>query len=181
MKKINKLKDYSEYTNNRYDEMKSLLNKSRRLFEEVSDTDIESITLDRDEEKTKEYDVSSGKIVVHGYTTPDITLTDEEKNTYQETMDDFVEQVSDLVDYNALNIYENNVEWSGVLVKFDTEFFYTVGEQNGVYITGSMVKIDEEALEMCTKLKDYYQIFSAKWAKVLADRKSTKTREEENE
>ena len=181
MKKINKLKAYSEYTNNRYDEMKSLLNKSRRLFEEVSDTDIESITLDRDEEKTKEYDVSSGKIVVHGYTTPDITLTDEEKNTYQETMDDFVEQVSDLVDYNALNIYENNVEWSGVLVKFDTEFFYTVGEQNGVYITGSMVKIDEEALEMCTKLKDYYQIFSAKWAKVLADRKSTKTREEENE
>ena len=181
MKKINKLKAYSEYTNNRYDEMKSLLNKSRRLFEEVSDTDIESITLDRDEEKTKEYDVSSGKIVVHGYTTPDITLTDEEKNTYQETMDDFVEQVSDLVDYNALNIYENNVEWSGVLVKFDTEFFYTVGEQNGVYITGSMVKIDEEALEMCTKLKDYYQIFSAKWSKVLADRKSTKTREEENE
>mgnify|MGYP007077669312 CR=1 FL=1 len=30
-------------------------------------------------------------------------------------------------------------------------------------------------------LKDYYQIFSAKWAKVLADRKSTKTMEDENE
>ena len=179
MKKINKLKDYTNYNNNRYEEMKSLLNKSRKLFEEV--TDIESITLDREEEKTKEYDVSSGKIVVHGYTTPDITLTDEEKNTYQETMDDFVEQVSDLVDYNALNIYENNVEWSGILVKFDTEFFYTVGEQNGVYVTGSMLKIDEEALEMFTKLKEYYQIFSAKWAKVLADRKSTQKREEENE
>ena len=181
MKRINKLKDYTEYTNDRYDDMKSLLNKSRRLFEQVSDIDMESITLDREEEKTKEYDVSSGKIVVHGYTTPDITLTDEEKNTYQETMDDFVEQVSDLVDYNALNIYENNVEWSGILVKFDTEFFYTVGEQNGVYVTGSMLKIDEEALEMFTKLKDYYQIFSAKWAKVLADRKSTHKREEENE
>ena len=157
----------------------SLLNKSKQLFEQS--TNLERITLDREEEKTKEYDVSSGKIIVHGYTTPDITLTDEEKNTYQETMDDFVEQVSDLVDYNSLNIYENNVEWSGVLVKFDTEFFYTVGEQNGVYITGSMLKIDEEALDMFNKLKEYYQIFSAKWAKVLADRKSTKTREEENE
>jgi len=179
MKKINNIKDYNEYTNTRYDEMKSLLNKSRRLTEQV--TDIEDITLDRDEEKTKEYDVSSGKIIVHGYTTPDITLTDEEKNVYQETMDDFTEQVSDLVDYNPLNIYSNNVEWSGVLVKFDTEFFYSVGEENGVYITGSMVKIDSEALEMLNKLKDYYQIFSAKWAAVLADRKSTKKMEEENE
>ena len=179
MKKINNIKDYNEYTNSRYDEMKSLLNKSRRLTEQV--TDIEDITLDREEEKTKEYDVSSGKIIVHGYTTPDITLTDEEKNVYQETMDDFTEQVSDLVDYNPLNIYSNNVEWSGVLVKFDTEFFYSVGEENGVYITGSMVKIDSEALEMLNKLKDYYQIFSAKWAAVLADRKSTKKMEEENE
>ena len=105
MKKINRVKDYTEYNNSRYDEMKSLLNKSRRLTEQV--TNIEDITLDREEEKTKEYDVSSGKIIVHGYTTHDITLTDEEKNTYQETMDDFIEQVSDLVDYNALNIYDN--------------------------------------------------------------------------
>jgi hypothetical protein len=179
MKKINRVKDYTEYNNSRYDEMKSLLNKSRKLTEQV--TAIEDITLDREEEKTKEYDVSSGKIIVHGYTTPDITLTDEEKNVYQETMDDFIEQVSDLVDYNALNIYDNNVEWSGVLVKFDTEFFYSVGEENGVYVTGSMIKIDAEALEMFNKLKDYYQIFSAKWAKVLADRKSTKKMEEENE
>ena len=174
MKKTNNLKDYTDYTDSMYDEMKSLLNKSRRLTEQVSS--VEDIPLERDEEKTKEYDVSSGKIVVHGYTTSDITLTDEEKNAYQETMDDFVEQVSDLVDYNTLNIYNNNVEWSG-----DTEFFYSVGEENGVYITGSMVKIDGEALEMLNNLKDYYQIFSAKWAKVLADRKSTKTMEDENE
>jgi len=170
------IKNYTEYRNDKYDEMKSLLNKSKRLFEQVEDEQ----KMQRDEEKTKEYEVSSGKIVVHGYTTTDITLTDEEKNTYQETMDDFIEQVSDLVDYNSLNIYDNNVEWSGQLVKFDTEFFYTVGERNGVYISGSMIKVDEEALEMLNNLKDYYQIFSAKWAKVLADRKSTKKMEDEN-
>ena len=171
------IKNYTEYRNDKYDEMKSLLNKSKRLFEQVEDEQ----KMQRDEEKTKEYEVSSGKIVVHGYTTTDITLTDEEKNTYQETMDDFIEQVSDLVDYNSLNIYDNNVEWSGVLVKYDTEFFYAVGERNGVYITGSMIKVDTEMLEMLNNLKDYYQIFSAKWAKVLADRKSTKKMEDENE
>ena len=177
MKRINKIKDVVDYNNQQYDEMKSLLDKSRRLSEQRE----EKPTLDRDIEKVEEYEVSSGKIVVHGYTTPDVTLTDEEKNTYQETMDDFVEQVSDLVDYNALNIYENNVEWSGMLVKFDTEFYYTVGERNGVYLSGTMMKVDEDALEMLHNLKDYYQIFSAKWAKVLADRKSTHKIEKENE
>tara|TARA_R110000824_G_scaffold18850_3_gene73947 strand:- start:1302 stop:1835 length:534 start_codon:yes stop_codon:yes gene_type:complete len=177
MKKTN-INNYTDYSNKQYDEMKSLLRKSKQLFEQ---TDTRELELTRDKEKTKEYDVSSGKIVVHGYTTTDVTLTDEEQNTYQETMDDFVEQVSDLVDYHALNIYENNVEWSGILVKFDTEFYYTVGERNGVYLSGTMMKVDEEALEMLNNLKDYYQIFSAKWAKVLADRKSTKTREEEIE
>tara|TARA_R110001606_G_scaffold337591_1_gene485663 strand:- start:427 stop:978 length:552 start_codon:yes stop_codon:yes gene_type:complete len=183
MKKINEIKNYTQYNNKQYDEMKSLLTKSRRLFEQesVRDTETEDIKMDRESEKTKEYDVSSGRIVVHGYTTSDVTLTDEEQNTYQETMEDFVEQVSDLVDYNTLNIYENNVEWSGLLVKYDMEFFYTVGETNGTYIKGTMVKLDDEALDTLTKLKSYYQMFSTKWASVLADRKSTKTREEENE
>jgi len=175
--KRNTIKNQTQYCNEQYDEMKSLLSKSKKMmFEQVEDLDMQ-----REEEKIKEYEVSSGKIVVHGYTTTDVTLTDEEKNTYQETMDDFVEQVSDLVDYNSLNIYENNVEWSGVLVKFDTEFFYSVGERNGVYLSGTMVKIDDEALEMLTSLKEYYQVFSVKWAKVLADRKSTKKRETKNE
>jgi hypothetical protein len=183
MKIIKEIKNHTEYGDNQYDEMKSLLTKSRRLFEqlETREKDVEDVRLDRENEKTKEYEVSSGRIVVHGYTTTDVTLTDEERNTYQETMDDFVEQVSDLVDYNTLNIYENNVEWSGNLVKYDTEFFYSVGETNGTYITGSMVKLDEEALETLSNLKNYYQVFSTKWASVLADRKSTKTIENENE
>ena len=175
--KRNIIKNQTQYSNEQYDEMKSLLSKSKKMMTEQ----VEDLEMQREEEKTKEYEVSSGKIIVHGYTTSDITLTDEEKNTYQETMDDFVEQVSDLVDYNSLNIYENNVEWSGVLVKFDTEFFYSVGERNGVYLSGSMIKIDTEALEMLTSLKDYYQTFSVKWAKVLADRKSTNKIEKENE
>mgnify|MGYP001173028391 FL=1 len=177
-KKSINLKNHTDYSNDMYDEMKTLLNKSKLMMEQV---EVEDIKLEREAEKTKTYDVSSGKIVVHGYTTSDVALTDEEKNTYQETMDEFLEQVSDLVDYNTLNIYTNNVEWSGKLVKFDTEFFYSVGERNGVYIIGNMIKIDDEAMEMLNNLKDYYQTFSVKWAKILADRKSTKTMEDENE
>ena len=44
-----------------------------------------------------------------------------------------------------------------------------------------MIKLDTESMETLAQLKDYYQTFSVKWAKVLADRKSTKTVEDENQ
>ena len=175
-KRTLKIKDRTAYNNDRYDEMKSLLNKSRKLFEQVED-EVETKdvpTLEREKEVTKDYNVSSGLITVHAYDRSDLELTDEEQSNYQETMDDFIEQVSDLVDCNALNMYENNIEWSGRLVKFDIDYYYSVGEKNGVYISGNMVQVDEDFSEMMETLKSYYNTFSSKWAKVLADRKSTK-------
>tara|TARA_R110002153_G_scaffold225425_1_gene378083 strand:+ start:613 stop:1179 length:567 start_codon:yes stop_codon:yes gene_type:complete len=175
-KKAMKTKDTNEYNNSRYDEMKSLLDLSRSLFEQIevdaSETEIEP--LDREKEQTKEYSVSNGKVVVHAYEKQDLELTSEEQGNYQETMDDFIDQVSDLVDFNRLNIYDNTVEWSGKLVKFDLDFFYAVGEENGVYLGGNMMKLDDEFVEMLGNLKDYYKIFTVKWANVLANRKSTK-------
>ena len=124
-------------------------------------------------EKSKEYVVSGGKIIVHGTTPQELTLTNEEKSVFQETMDGFIEQVADLADFNILNIYENNIEWSGTLIKFDIEYFYAVGETNGVYVNGTMIKIDDDFSEMLGKLTQYYEVFSTKWAQVLASRKTT--------
>ena len=173
MKRMTKLKNYREYLDNQYDDMKSLLNKSRMLTEQEEEVDIVDIENEREREKSKQYKVSGGVIVMHGSDNESLDLTDDEKTTYQETMDDFIEQVSDLVDYLPLNVYENNVDWGGRLVKFDTEFFFSLGESNGVFITSKMAKVDQEFTDTLEKLKSYYQIFSAKWSKVLANRKTT--------
>ena len=177
-KKTVTLKDYTTYNNDRYDEMKKFLDISRSLNEQVEELeDMETEKLDvakeREKEKTEVYTISAGKLVIHGDDDSQLTLTDDEKTTYQETMDDFIEQVSDLVDYKALHLYTNDVEWGGKLIKFDTEFVYTLGESNGVFITCNMSRLDEEFTETLQKLKDFYKIFSSKWAKVLANRKAT--------
>jgi len=88
-------------------------------------------------------------------------------------MDEFVNEVSDLANFGQLNVYKNNVEWSGVVVDYDVEFYYTIGESNGIYISGEMMKLDENLLDMITKLQTYYEKFKSKWAKVLAARKKT--------
>lgn len=125
------------------------------------------------EDKKQGYRISGGILVLHGKDKTDLDLTTDEKIAFQETMDEFVAEVSDLVDFNKLNVYPKNVEWSGKIIDFDIEFFYSIGEENGVYIQGDMIKTDEKFLEVINKLKVYYEKFKSKWAKVLASRKKT--------
>jgi hypothetical protein len=139
---------------------------------------IEDSTDDTPDDKSQGYRVVGGIIVLHGKDNSDLELTTDEKIAFQETMNEFVEEVSDLVDFNKLNLYPNNVEWSGKIIDFDLDFFFTIGEENGVYVNGEMLKADDEFLEMINKLKVYYEKFKSKWAKVLASRKQTNNTEE---
>jgi hypothetical protein len=187
---------------NKHDEIKNLLNASRNMLSNslvkeetdrikqtygmLNEQDVTkkydvaksvSDTIEDDEEKRKEkkqaYRISGGILVLHGKDETEIKLTTDEKIAFQETMDEVVAEVSDFVDGNRVNVYERNVEWSGKIINFDIEFFYSIGEENGVYIQGDMIKTDEEFLEMINKLKVYYEKFKSKWAKVLASRKKT--------
>lgn len=124
-------------------------------------------------DKKQGYRVSGGVIVLHGKDSSDIELTTDEKIAFQETMDEFINEVSDLVDFNKLNVYPKNVEWSGKIIEFDLEFIFSIGEENGVYIQGEMIKADNEFVELITNLNTYYDKFKTKWAKVLAGRKRT--------
>lgn len=126
------------------------------------------------DEKSQGYRVSGGIIVLHGEKESDVELTTDEKTAFQSTMDEFVNEVSEMVDFNKLNVYKDNVEWSGRIIDFDVEFFFSIGEKNGIYINGDMVKADQDFLEKIQKLNAFYEKFKSKWGKVLASRKLTK-------
>jgi hypothetical protein len=189
---------------NRYDEIRTLLEASRKVLtnrideqvnksikssygilkeqdEKLEEPEYETAdTENKDEEETikktekkRAYRVSGGIIVIHGKDKQDSQLTTEDKKAFQETMDEFVAEVSELVDFNKLNLYENNVEWSGKITELDVEFFYSIGENNGIYVNGTMTKIDDEYLGFLVNLRKYYEKFKSKWSKVIAIRKKT--------
>jgi len=193
----------SNLHNERYDEIKSLLKKSRFIFEQssmTSDTESEpdtQINIAKDiearasqdnkeyetaqadekksspDDKTQKYRISGGILALHGKNKMDLDITTDDKLAFQETMDEFIEEVSDLVDFNTLNVYPNNVEWSGHLIDEDLNFTFTIGEDSGIYIDGTMIKIDENFDELVHKLQQYYQKFKSKWSKIIASRKKT--------
>ena len=187
--------------NDRYDEIKSLLKKSRMLLEQETqdnvaasvqsridqDMDYETAVDDKEagddiedgdapvqKDKTQKYRISGGILALHGKDRSELDITSDEKIAFQETMDEFVEEVSDLVDFNTLNVYPNNVDWSGKIIDQDIEFTLTIGENSGIYINGEMIKVDQDFLNIINKLQQYYQKFKSKWGKVLANRKKTK-------
>ena len=181
--------------NDRYDEIKSLIKKSKMLFEQDTqdnmaasiesridqDTEYETAVDDREEgepqtpkDKSQKYRISGGILALHGKNRNDLDVTSDEKIAFQETMDEFVDEVSDLVDFNTLNVYTNNVDWSGKIIDQDIDFTFTIGENSGIYINGEMMKVDEDFLTMINKLQQFYQKFKSKWGKVLASRKKTK-------
>lgn len=124
-------------------------------------------------DKSKTFRISGGLMTIHGKTNDEIQLTTDEKAAFQESRNEFQEEVADIVDFNKLNLYTNNVEWSGKITELDIEFFFSIGETNGVYINGTMSKVDDEFLEMLNKLKVYYDKFKSKWGKILSTRKKT--------
>ena len=185
---------------NQYDEIKKLLKNSRNMLHTnevnesrktliekglIKEMDIkpdnlaadteEEIELDTEpqEDKSKSYRVSGGVITLHGKDKTDLELSTDEKMSFQETMDDFVNEVSDLSDFGILNLYPENVDWSGRVIDEDVEFYFSIGEKNGVYLNGDMIQLDEDLVGLINKLTSFYDKFKSKWAKVLAQRKKT--------
>jgi hypothetical protein len=191
---------------NQYDEIKKLLESSRIMLQKdninesketlikmglINEMDIRPDNLaqstedevddqtEPQEDKQKTYRVSGGLITLHGKDKQDLELSTDDKIAYQETMDDFVNDVSDLSDFGTLNVYPQNVDWSGRVIDFDLEFYFSIGENNGVYVNGDMIKLDENLVELINKLTSFYDKFKSKWAKVLSQRKKTQTPTEE--
>jgi hypothetical protein len=180
--------------NERYDEIKSLIKKSKLLFEQETQDNVANSVLSRmnqdmeyettgddknkeksnKKDKVQKYRISGGILALHGKDRNDLDITSDEKLAFQETMDEFVEEVSDLADFYTLNVYENNVDWSGKVIDEDIDFTFSIGEDSGIYVNGNMMKIDEDFLEMINKLKQFYEKFKSKWGRVLANRKKTK-------
>lgn len=150
------------------------IDKDTKEYETADDVEMDDENNEDKEDKKQAYRISGGILVLHGKDKTELELTTDEKMSFQETMDEFVTEVSDLVDFNKLNVYPNNVEWSGKIIDYDIEFMYNIGEDGGIYINGDMIKTDEEFIEMITKLQKYYEKFKSKWAKILASRKKTK-------
>jgi hypothetical protein len=154
-------------TSSSYLLMKDMLNKVRIIKEQSDDrynADLSAVP--NQEQEGQEFNINGEKISAPG------ELSDTERNTFTQSIDEFQSQVSELVEFNCLQIKQNEIHWSGKLIKFDVDFYYILGSKNGVYLKGDMIKIDEEFSKMVTSLTEYYKTFTTNWSPILTERRN---------
>jgi hypothetical protein len=146
----------------------------KELENSQTDKKKDSEEVGKKSEKQKGYKIQGNILILHGESEANLQLTTDEKNAFIESVDEFRSGVAELVKFDNMNVYSENVEWSGKIQELDLEFFYTINEPQGIYINAQMVKVDEPYLESINKLQSYYEKFKTKWSKIVASRQEKK-------
>ena len=74
-----------------------------------------------------------------------------------------------------------NVEFSGEFTDSKIEWFYSLDDTRGVYITGTFIQLSDEVLKIqIQKLVAYYETWSDEWATRIAEEYKNEVVDEEN-
>jgi hypothetical protein len=101
-------------------------------------------------------------------------LTEEEKK--------FRDTVTPRVKFNRFKLYPKaqNVEFSGKFTDSNIEWFYSLDDTRGVYITADLLQLNDQTLQQIQKLVAYYESWSNEWATKIAEEYKNDTKDEEN-
>lgn len=112
----------------------------------------------------------------------DIDLGEEDSAALQEEEKKFRDTVTPRVEFNRFKLYPKaqNVEFSGKFTANNVEWFYSLDDNNGVYITADLLQLNQDTLEMIQKLVAYYDAWSDEWATKIAEEYNNDVTDEEN-
>ena len=102
---------------------------------------------------------------------------------YSEEQQKFRDTVSPRVKFNSFKLYPKaqNVEFSGEFTDSKIEWFYSLDDTRGVYITGTFIQLSDEVLKIqIQKLVAYYETWSDEWATRIAEEYKNEVVDEEN-
>ena len=94
-----------------------------------------------------------------------------EKDEFREEQDKFRQSVHNRVEFNKFKLYpeSQNVEFGGTFTDSRIEWFYSLDDSTGVYISAELLQLRDETLEVIKKLVGYYKAWSDEWANRIAE------------
>jgi len=127
-----------------------------------------------EEEKEDVAVINDVEVQIHSEDPEDLTLSDEEKGKISQLIDDFRKEVSETVEFDKLHVYESNAKLDGKIADIGIVFTFSTGDDTGLYLSNtSMLKIDEDSLDMINKLKTFEPKFVNSINDLLVNRRTT--------
>ena len=105
-----------------------------------------------------------------------------EKAEIQEEERKFRDTITPRVKFDDFRLYPKaqNVEWSGEFTDSRIEWFYSLDDTRGVYITADLLQLSDDILKQIQKLVGYYKTWSDEWANRIAEEYQNEVKDEEN-
>ena len=115
--------------------------------------------------------INNVDVEIHSEDPEDRVLKDEEKNTISQLIDDFRTEVSEIAEFYGLHIYPDTAVLNGKITDKGLNFTFEAGNENGALISTSMLKIDNESLDIINKLGKFGIKFSNTINDLLVNRR----------
>lgn len=155
-----------------YDDTKKMLNKLRKLNENRTSFD----TLTEQEQPTQNQNsdfvvINDVEVKMLSTDEMDMGLMDDQKTAISTLIDNFRQQVSQIVDFEpGMTINQNQIRLDGTLTDEDISFVFIAGEESGVYINADMLKLETETGLMLEKLAKFEEAFKTAMEPLITKR-----------
>jgi hypothetical protein len=101
----------------------------------------------------------------------DLELTDEQKETISGLIDNFKQQVSQIVEFTpGMTINPNQIRLDGKLTDEDVNFVLIAGEDSGTFINAEMLKLENNVGMVLEKLVKFEEIFKSSLEPLIQNR-----------
>ena len=118
--------------------------------------------------------INNVEVEIHSEDPEDLQLSDEEKNKISQLIDDFRAEVSEIAEFDKLHVYNDNAKLDGRISDIGLNFTLSTGNDTGLYLSNaSLLKIDDNSLNVINKLRGFEQKFSNSINDLLVNRSTT--------
>jgi len=87
---------------------------------------------------------------------------EDEKNRFKEALGNAV------IEFGNFNRYNDNIEWTGVLVKEQITWVFSLDATIGCYISCQQIQLSEQTLQIIQNLHVYYNEWSQYWSQEIS-------------
>ena len=164
---------------NSYDLDKKMLNMMRRLNESTASNKVlrEQVEMAQNEpqpEQNMKDDVlvvNDVDVKMNSTDDADMKLMDEQKNEISGLIDNFRQQVSQIVDFEpGFSIFPDQIRLDGTLTDEGIKFVFIAGKEGGAYIMADMLKLEQNVANTLEKLAKFNEVFKSSIEPIISQR-----------
>ena len=101
----------------------------------------------------------------------DMKLMDEQKNEISGLIDNFRQQVSQIVDFEpGFSIFPDQIRLDGTLTDEGIKFVFIAGKESGVYVMADMLKLEQNVANILEKLAKFNEVFKSSIEPIISQR-----------